>query len=99
MGTATDAESLEALAAAERRLGTYDDDDSVYVAVLWNGRILNLVHRLVSDILADRISTDDRKMNAIVTRAYQKTLAKHHNWMLRPAAKALLKMTPDRRTL
>ncbi|KAH8061620.1 hypothetical protein JL721_8853 [Aureococcus anophagefferens] len=48
---------------------------------------------------ADDLATDERTISAIATRAYQKTLAKHHNWVLRPAAKALLKMTPDRASL
>ncbi|KAH8043869.1 hypothetical protein JL720_17270 [Aureococcus anophagefferens] len=63
-------------------------------------RILNLVGRLIDDVLeADDLATDERTISAIATRAYQKTLAKHHNWVLRPAAKALLKMTPDRASL
>ncbi|KAH8047502.1 hypothetical protein JL720_16075 [Aureococcus anophagefferens] len=33
---------------------------------------------------ADDLATDERTISAIATRAYQKTLAKHHNWVLRP---------------
>ena len=91
---------VAAAAAAEVARGAKDDDDSVFVAALWNARILNLVGRLIDDVLeADDLATDERTISAIATRAYQKTLAKHHNWVLRPAAKALLKMTPDRASL
>ena len=91
---------VAAAAAAEVARGAGGDDDSVFVAALWNARILNLVGRLIDDVLeADDLATDERTISAIATRAYQKTLAKHHNWVLRPAAKALLKMTPDRASL
>jgi hypothetical protein len=91
---------VEVAVADEVARGAGGDDDSVFVAALWNARILNLVGRLIDDVLeADDLATDERTISAIATRAYQKTLAKHHNWVLRPAAKALLKMTPDRASL
>ncbi|KAH8048292.1 hypothetical protein JL721_11996 [Aureococcus anophagefferens] len=91
---------VEVAVADEVARGAGGDDDSVFIAALWNARILNLVGRLIDDVLeADDLATDERTISAIATRAYQKTLAKHHNWVLRPAAKALLKMTPDRASL
>ncbi|KAH8065657.1 voltage-gated potassium channel [Aureococcus anophagefferens] len=72
---------VEVAVADEVARGAGGDDDSVFIAALWNARILNLVGRLIDDVLeADDLATDERTISAIATRAYQKTLAKHHNW-------------------
>ena len=87
-------DSIEALVRAERRAGTDDDDASVSVAVLWNGRILQLCERLIRDVVKS-----DAPMPELAHRAYKTTLEPHHNWIMRSGARALLRLTPDRRTL
>ena len=71
-----------------------DEDASVSVAVLWNGRILRLCERLIRDVVKS-----DAPMPQLAHRAYKTTLEPHHNWIMRSGARALLRLTPDRRTL
>ena len=87
-------DSIEALVRAERRAGLDDEDASVAVAVLWNGRILRLCERLIRDVVKS-----DAPMPQLAHRAYKTTLEPHHNWIMRSGARALLRLTPDRRTL
>ena len=87
-------DSIETLVRAERRAGTDDEDASVSVAVLWNGRILRLCERLIRDVVKS-----DAPMPQLAHRAYKTTLEPHHNWIMRSGARALLRLTPDRRTL
>ncbi|KAH8046919.1 voltage-gated potassium channel [Aureococcus anophagefferens] len=53
--------------------------------------------------LETRFGADDAfeeiELCEIITASYEDTLARHHNWAVRPAAKALLLMTPDRADL
>ena len=88
-----------AAVADEASRGAKDDDDSVFVAALWNARILSLIGRLLESVLACDLATDPRTLCEIITASYEDTLARHHNWAVRPAAKALLLMTPDRADL
>ena len=87
-------DSIETLVRAERRAGLDDEDASVSVAVLWNGRILRLCERLIRDVVKS-----DAPMPQLAHRAYKTTLEPHHNWIMRSGARALLRLTPDRRTL
>ena len=93
-GVETSSKSIEALVQDERRAGTDDEDASVSVAVLWNGRILRLCERLIRDVVKS-----DAPMPQLAHRAYKTTLEPHHNWIMRSGARALLRLTPDRRTL
>ena len=93
-GVETSSKSIEALVQDERRAGTDDEDASVAVAVLWNGRILRLCERLIRDVVKS-----DAPMPQLAHRAYKTTLEPHHNWIMRSGARALLRLTPDRRTL
>ena len=89
-----------AAVADEASRGAKDDDDSVFVASLWNARILSLIGRLLESVLACAdLATDPRTLCEIITASYEDTLARHHNWAVKPAAKALLLMTPDRADL
>ena len=93
-GVETSSKSIEALVQDERRAGNDDEDASVSVAVLWNGRILRLCERLIRDVVKS-----DAPMPQLAHRAYKTTLEPHHNWIMRSGARALLRLTPDRRTL
>ena len=93
-GVETSSKSIEALVQDERRAGADDEDASVSVAVLWNGRILRLCERLIRDVVKS-----DAPMPQLAHRAYKTTLEPHHNWIMRSGARALLRLTPDRRTL
>ena len=93
-GAESSPKSIEALVQDERRAGTDDEDASVSVAVLWNGRILRLCERLIRDVVKS-----DAPMPQLAHRAYKTTLEPHHNWIMRSGARALLRLTPDRRTL
>lgn len=93
-GAATSRSSIEDLVRAERRDGSDEADASVAIAVLWNGRILQLCERLVAAVLKS-----DAPMPELAHTAYKGTLERHHNWILRSGARALLRLTPDRRTL
>ena len=93
-GVETSSKSIEALVQDERRAGLDDEDASVSVAVLWNGRILRLCERLIRDVVKS-----DAPMPQLAHRAYKTTLEPHHNWIMRSGARALLRLTPDRRTL
>jgi len=93
-GVETSPKSIEALVQDERRAGLDDEDASVSVAVLWNGRILRLCERLIRDVVKS-----DAPMPQLAHRAYKTTLEPHHNWIMRSGARALLRLTPDRRTL
>ena len=93
-GAESSPKSIEALVQDERRAGLDDEDASVSVAVLWNGRILRLCERLIRDVVKS-----DAPMPQLAHRAYKTTLEPHHNWIMRSGARALLRLTPDRRTL
>lgn len=89
---AAGAPSVEAQVADEVARGATSDDDSVFVASLWNGRVLHFIAELVDGLRGD----ESARVRTVARKAYDETLAEHHNWLVRPAASAIMALAPDR---